>query len=158
MSSPPKRWYRIIQDDLSAIPDALNWYIQELDSAHKIIDISGTLMSANQNQPGFIAYYDAMHTDLDSILELVQQKYKILRANALRSIADNPPTNVKLSVSDIKLLAECDPEVVTFEQIVNEVKYVYRQYSSLLKALEQRGYTLNNITKIRIAGLEEVLI
>ena len=115
-------------------------------------------MKANQNQPGFIAYYDAMHTDLDAILELIEQKHRIARAKAIKNIADNPPTNMKLSVADIKVLAESDQDVVVLEEIKNEVKYVYKQYGSLLKALEQRGYTLNNITKIRIAGMEEVIV
>jgi hypothetical protein len=130
----------------------------QLEEAHTTIDITGTLMKANQNQPGFIAYYDAMHTDLDAILELIEQKHRIARAKAIKNIADNPPTNMKLSVADIKVLAESDQDVVVLEEIKNEVKYVYKQYGSLLKALEQRGYTLNNITKIRIAGMEEVIV
>lgn len=158
MSAPPKRWFRAVQEDLGAVSDALEWYLAELERAHKSIDISGTLLRANQSQPGYVAYYDSMHTDLDAILEYIQQRHRIARATALRRLAENPPTDIKLSAADIKLLAETDPDVVLLDEIMSEVRYVYKQFSSLLKALDQRGYTLNNITKIRIAGMEEVVV
>lgn len=155
---PPKRWFRDVQANLDAIPEALDWYLAQLEPAHQEIDIAGTLMKANQNQPGLVAYYDAMHTDLDMILEFVERKHKIMRASKIRELADDPPTNTKLSAADVKLLAETDAEVVCLEQLAQEIRYVYKQFSSLMKALEQRGYTLNNITKIRIAGLEEAIV
>lgn len=156
MITPPRRWFKDIQRDLGTIPDALEWYFTKLAEGHNEVNISGTLIRVNQNQPGLVAYYDAMHTDLDMILEFIERKHRIAKAKKLRELADAPPTNSKLSATDLKLLAETDDDVMSLEQLAQEIRYVYKQFSSLMKAFEQRGYTLNNITKIRVAGLEEV--
>jgi hypothetical protein len=153
-----KRWFRIVSADTDKVIDALEWYMNELDEGHRATDITGNLMRANQNQSGFVAYYDSMHTDLDAILELFERLVRLKKGEVLRRFADNPPTNVKLGVTEIKVLADSDPEVAALEEITHEIRYVYKQYGSLLKALSARGYTLTNISKLRVAGLEEVQV
>ena len=156
MNRIPKRWFRIIQNDLSSLPEALDWYLEELNGGQEAISINGNLMSQNQIHPGLIAYYDAMHTDLDMILELVERNYRITRGTILKQWAEDPPTSKKLSTTEQKEIVETEPDVMEAFELVQEVKYVYSHYSSLLKALEQRGYTLNNIVKLRLANMEEV--
>lgn len=140
------------------IVDALKWYEDELEQAFLDTDISGNLVRANQNQPGFVAYYDAMHTDLDAILELVERNLRVEKAKIMKEWLTNPPTNLKTNTTELKMLLEAHEDVVTASDIVAEVRYVYKQYGSLLKALDSRGYTLNNIVKLRTANMEEVEI
>lgn len=151
-----KRWFNIVAKDQAKVVDALEWYLNELEEGFRSTDIAGSLMRANQNQPGFVAYYDSMHTDLDAILAFFERLYRLEKGRIMKSFADNPPTNMKLLQADLKLIAEADPQVAYYEEIMHEVKYVYKQYGSLLKALESRGYSLANISKLRAAGLEEV--
>lgn len=153
-----KRWYHIVSGDPDRIADALEWYLSELDAGLNSTDISGSLMRANQTQPGFVAYYDSMHTDLDSILELFERQRRMRLGQVLKQYADSPPTQTKLGATEIKALAQCDPDVVRLDQIISEIQYVYKQFGTLLKSLEQRGYSLNNVTKLRVAGLEEVQV
>lgn len=152
----PKRWFKVVKDDLSKLPDAIEWYEQILDEAFAEADISGNLQRALQEQPGLIGYYDAMHTDIDLILDLMEKRLKQTKADKLRQWAENPPTNVKMNSTDTRLLIEADPDVVFIDELVMETRYTYKTYSGLLKALDSRGYTLNNITKLRSSGMEEV--
>ena len=152
----PKRWYREVSRDINKLPDAIEWYEDQLEKAFEEVDISGNLMRANQDQAGFIAYYDAMHTDLDAILTLMERNWRQEKARITMEYADSPPTNVKLGASESKLVVEMHPDVILAHDAFMEVNYLYKQYSSLLKGFEQRGYTLNNITKLRTANMEEV--
>ena len=43
-------------------------------------------------------------------------------------------------------------------EIYLEIKDVYEQYEAVCNAFQSRGYALNNITKIRVASLEDVII
>ena len=158
MTRIAKRWYHIVSSDNAKVVDALKWYLSELDEGFNKTDISGSLMRANQTQPGFVAYYDSMHTDLDAILELFERLRRTRRGQVLKEFADNPPTNTKLTANDIKALADCDQTVEMYDQIILDVQYVYKQFGALLKSLEQRGYSLNSVTKLRVAGLEEVQV
>jgi hypothetical protein len=152
----PKRWFRIIKNDPDKISEAMDWYMEELERGEGEIAIGGNLLHCNQTHPGLIAYFDAMHTDLDMILELVERDYRLTKGRIMKQWANDPPTQRKLSTTEIKEVLETEDEVIEAYKFVEDVRYVYEQYSSLMKALEQRGYTLNNIVKLRIANMEEV--
>lgn len=152
----PKRWFRKVKSDLGNLPDALEWYEEELKEAFEHTGVSGSLFRANQEQPGLVAYYDAMQADLDLILDYCERQLRMKKGAKTKEWADNPPTNGKLTATDIKLLLEEDPEVAETAEIVEEVRYFYKQYSAVMKALEQRGYTLSSISKLRAAGIDEI--
>lgn len=144
-----------MQDDQANVVDAIEWYMAELEPAWSEIAIDGTLVRANQTQPGLVAYYDSIHTDLDMVLELLQRKSKLIRATVAYELANNPPTNVKVSARDLANMVELDQRVQEIEFVVDTVKSIYGQYSTVLKALAQRGFSLTNIVKLRVAGMEE---
>jgi hypothetical protein len=152
----PKRWFPIVKSDNLKLGDALDWYMTELDMSISDVDISGNLIGQNQEQPGLVSYYDGMHTDLEMILSYFERMLRISKAKKTREWGDSPPTNTKLAVNEQKLLLESEDDVIFFSEIVEEVSYVYKHYASLLKALEARGYSLNNISKLRVANMEEV--
>ena len=152
----PKRWFPEVLKDIDKVADAIAWYEEELKTGFEEVDISGSLMGANQRQPGLIAYYDALQADLDALYALMERHHKTMKSLKLRELANAPPTNVRVTATDLKAMAETDPDVAGAEEIAAIVGDLYKQFSALMKALDQRGYALANITKIRIAGMEEV--
>lgn len=152
----PKRWYRRVSEDLTVIPDALEYYMTELDAGFADVEIKGNLIRENQAQGGFVAYYDAMHSDLDGILSVVERNEKTVRGAVFREMVENGVGNKPMNGTELKLIMEADQRVIDAGELVTEVKYVYKQYSSLLKAFEKRGFSLTNITKLRVANMEEV--
>jgi hypothetical protein len=152
----PKRWFRKVSADMGLLPDALAYYLAELDDGHKELEIKGNLMRQNMDQAGLVAYYDGMHSDLDGMLWVVERNLKRVRGEVLRDYVENSPTHQKLNVTELKVIMEADTRVMEANELVDEVKYVYKQYGSLMKAFEQRGFDLSNVVKLRLAGMEEV--
>jgi hypothetical protein len=63
-----------------------------------------------------------------------------------------------LSSRDAEKYADGEQEVVEYEEIVNEVALVRNQYLGIIKALESKNWTLSNIVKLRVSGLEDASI
>lgn len=156
MSRVPKKWFHEVRADITVVVDALDWFSAELDAGFKDLEIMGNLEALNRHQPGLMAYYDAMHTDLEMIREYFERRLKKVRAVRLREWIDNPPTNAKLGSNDTKALLDADDEVSDAAELLEEVKFACKQLGSLMKSMDSRGYSLNNITKLRIAQMEEV--
>jgi len=154
----PKRWFGVIRENPERIIEACNWYRENLDQAFDDMAIEGNLQMANQLHPGLVAYYNAMHTDLDMIEEYCKQSVIATKARRLRQWIENPPFNTKVNETTMKSLLETDEEVIEANSILLEVQDVFKKYTGLMKVLNDRGYSLNNITKLRIANMEEVEI
>lgn len=145
-----------MSDDPDKVAEALDYYLSELDEGLAHTAVKGNLERLNQQQPGLIAFYDAMHTDLDALLGLAERNERIVRARVLRELVENPPSKLKLNTTEFKTMMEGDQRVIDATGLSGEIRYVYKQYSSIMSGLTQRGFTLSNIGKIREAGLEEV--
>lgn len=152
----PKRWYHVVKSDVTKLPDALEWYMDELDKGFKDIEITGNIEALNQVHPGLVVFFDAMHTDLDMMLEHFERQLRMMRGARIRKWADDPPTNAKVGVNDTKIMVDSEKDISDFADLVEEIKYVYKQYGSLLKSLDSRGFSLSNIVRLRIANMEEV--
>ncbi len=63
-----------------------------------------------------------------------------------------------MSSRDAEKYADGEQEVVEYEEIVNEVALVRNQYLGIIKALESKNWTLSNIVKLRVSGLEDASI
>lgn len=152
----PKRWYREIQKDFAQIADAIVWFEEELEDSTKCLNIDGYLEVSNQEHPGWVAYYDAIHSDLELIMEFLKRMENRLRAKRLKEWADDPPSNVSFKPTDLKTLLEDEPDISELVDLGAEIKYLHKHFSAILTGLDQKSYSLSNITKLRAAGMEEV--
>ena len=64
----------------------------------------------------------------------------------------------QLSSSDCKKYVDGDKEVVELAELINEVAYIRNQYVGIIKALEMKAFQINNIVKLRTAGIEDARI
>lgn len=63
-----------------------------------------------------------------------------------------------LSTKDIQMYISAVPEVVTVRQIIVNLNYVRGKYEAILDALDGLNWMISNMTKLRIASLEEEII
>lgn len=152
----PKRWFAAVRNDPSKLDEACDWYLSRLQEAHDDLAIEGNLAHLNQTHPGIQNYYDAMHTDLDMLEEMMDRELRQTKGRRMKQWSDNPPTNSKTTATELKLMLEADDEVIEASMRLENVRYVYKQFGSLMKAYADRGFALSNITRLRIANMEEV--
>ena len=56
----------------------------------------------------------------------------------------------------IGLKSATEQEVVDLQYLINDFSLVRNKYIGIIKALEAKGFQINNIVKLRAAGLEDI--
>ena len=64
--------------------------------------------------------------------------------------------NKALSSRDAEKYADGEQEVIDQQHIINEVALVRNKFMGLIKAVDAKQFQINNIVKLRAAGLEDV--
>lgn len=149
-------WYRKVLESENKIVDALNYYEKELEDARKEINQTGNIEKIMLELPGIVEYRFSQLQDIESLLEHFNIKKRKLLGEKYKNFVEK---NQKLLKSkDIEYYIGCDNEIVELENLINIISHLRNRYLAIMKGLEIRAYQMNNITKLRCAGLEDTQI
>ncbi len=147
------QWFSLIKHDLSQLPDMVDYYNQELESAHKETRITGSLEKQSQELPGHVSHRFNQLQELESVLKFLNVKYDKLRSDHYRKYLER--YNRELSDRSIEKYIDGEPDIVQMLDLINEVALVRNKYLGIMKALDAKSYSLGNITRLRIAGMND---
>lgn len=149
-------WYNKVKSDLTKIVDAIAYYEQELDEALKETSLKGNLERNSREVPGYVAYRFAQLQEIEAILEHLNiEARKILRGHYRKYLEHY---NRQLSSRDAEKFAEGEQDYIDMEHIINEFALVRNRYLALMKGLDAKQFQINNITKLRTAGMEDITL
>ena len=149
-------WYNKVKSDLSNIVPAIDYYENELVDARKETGLKGHLERHSREIPGIVAYRFGQLQEVDAILEHLNIELRtILRKNYRKYLEHY---NKVLSSRDAEKFAEGESEYVDMEHVVNEFALVRNKYLAIMKGLDAKQFQLNNITKLRTAGMEDITL
>jgi len=60
-----------------------------------------------------------------------------------------------LSSRDVDKYVDGEPDVIDFEKVINEFALIRNKWLGVLKAIDQKQWQITNITKLRVAGMED---
>lgn len=148
-------WFTKIRDtdDSSTIIDALNFYESELEEGRKELNSTGNIEKISLELPGIIEYRFAQLQDIESILEHFNIKKKKMMGDKYKFYVEKHSKLLKSK--DIEFYIGCDDEIIGLENLINTIAHIRNRYLSLIKGLEAKTYQLNNITRLRCAGLDD---
>ena len=147
-------WYSKVSRDINQIPSAIQHFDTELINAKRECKISGSIEKAAASMPGIVEHRFNQLQEVEAILEFLNIELRKLKSKKFRTFIEN--YNRALSSRDAEKFADGDQEVINLQHLVNEFALVRNKYLGLIKALDAKQFQLNNITKIRAAGLEDV--
>ena len=146
-------WYQKIAKDISAIPDAIKHYEDELQQARYEIKIKGNVEKASADMPGIVEQRFNQLQELEAILNYMNIELRRLRSSYFKKYLENYQR--ALSSRDVEKYVDGEDEVCDFEAIVNEWALLRNKWLGILKGLDQKQWQITNITKLRVAGLED---
>lgn len=151
-------WFNKVRDDLSHIPDCISHFEDELADARKDLAISSnkTVERHSAELPGVIGHRHTQLQEIEAILEYLNIQLRKTRAGVFKKFLENYQR--QLSSRDCEKYTDGDPDVVALTEIVNEFALLRNSYISLFKGLEQKGWMISHIVKLRAAGLEDIKI
>lgn len=133
-------------------------YLNDLSDAESHLKIEGkSLEKANRENPSYQFYYQQRFVELNTLVKYFEREIDRVRGKLFRAYS---PPNFNIDLTDRAKDKYIDNEqaFLDTQEIYLEVKEVRDHYDALVEAFRTRGYALNNMTKLRVANLEDVLI
>ena len=149
-------WYNEVVKDWGKIPDCIEHYSNELLEARKEVRIHGNVEKNSTQLPAYVELRFSQLQELEAILEHLNIQLRKKRSEYLRKYLEN--YNKALSSRDAEKYADCEDELIDQQHIVNEFALIRNKYLGLVKALDAKQFQINNIVKLRAAGLEDVAL
>ena len=147
-------WYRKVTANLGEIVTAISHFEKEIDQARYECGMKGNLEKQSRDMPGIVEHRFNQLQEVEAILEFLNTEMRKLRAKTFRKFLEN--YNKALSSRDAEKYVDGEQEVVDLQYLINDFSLVRNRYIGVIKALEAKQFQINNIVKLRAAGLEDI--
>ncbi len=146
-------WYNRVQDDIAELPSAIDHFNKELESAQGEARIVGNIEKNAQELSGIMSYRFGQLQEIEAILKFLSIKYDKMRSDFYRKY--NERYNRELSDRSIEKYIDGEDDIVGMSTLINEVALVRNRYLALIKGLEQKSFSISNIIRLRVVGMED---
>lgn len=147
-------WYRKVTGDMAEIVQAISHFERELEQAKLECGMKGNLERQARDMPGIVEHRFNQLQEVEAILEYLNTEMRKLRSKIFRKYLEN--YNRALSSRDAERFVDGESEVVDLQYLINDFSLVRNKFIGVVKALEAKQFQINNIVKLRAAGLEDV--
>lgn len=153
-------WYKRVKDDVTQLPEFLEYYQNEYEDAKKEVKLigAGSLQNAAASLPHVMEHRFSQLQDIEAILKNLNIQYESMRSSVFQKWFENQKAARALTARDAEKYVDSDPDVNYLAELINEVALTRNLFLSILKGLDAKSYQINNITKLRAAGLEDAKI
>ena len=104
--------------------------------------------------PGIVEHRFNQLQEIEAILEHLNIELRKLRSQHYRKYLEHYQR--QLTSRDVEKYIEGEQDVVDLTHLINEFALVRNKFHGLIKALDAKQFQLNNIIKLRAAGLEDL--
>lgn len=146
-------WHSIIQQDLSKLADAIVFFERELDDAKKECKLYGSIEKAAAAMPGQMEHRFGQLQEIESILEYLNIQLRKIRSKHFRKYLENYQRS--LSSRDCEKFVDGEAEVIDQELLINEFALLRNKWIGLIKAFDQKSFSISNIIKLRAVGIDD---
>lgn len=146
-------WHWVIKDDKAKILDMIEFFDAEIEEGRREVKKIGIIEKIAQQIPGWHETRLSQLQQLEAVLEVLEIEMRQIQAEKFKYYLEAYKRS--LSSSDCKKYVEGDKDVCELAELINEVAYLRNQYSSIVKSLEMKAFQINNIVRLRAAGIED---
>jgi hypothetical protein len=149
-------WYSKVTNDITEIPNAIQYFESELATARFETQIKGSIEKAASMMPGIVEQRFNQLQELEAILEYLNIELRKLRSSFFRKYLENYQR--ALSSRDCEKYVDGEVAVCDYEQLINEFALLRNKWLGVLKGLDQKQWQMTNIVKLRVAGMDDAAI
>ena len=147
-------WYAKVSKDIAHLPDCLDHFYNEIDTARAEVKIYGSVEKASASLPGIVEHRFNQLQEIEAILEYLNIELRRLRSKTFRKYLENYQR--ALSSRDVEKYVEGEADVIDMEKVINEFAMLRNHWLGIIKGLDIKQWQLSNIIKLRAAGLEDI--
>jgi hypothetical protein len=149
-------WYRRVTGNIEELPAAIVHYESELAVAKTETSLKGNLEANSRLMPGIVEYRFNQLQEVEAILEYLNIQLRKKRSEAFRKYTEN--YNRTLTSRDAERYVDGDADVYMWQLLINEFAMIRNKYLGIMKAIDAKQFQINNIVKLRVAGMEDTTL
>ena len=138
------------------MPDAIDWFESQLDEARVETSLKGNVEKNARDLPGIIEHRFNQLQEIEAILEHLNIELRRLKSNYFKKYLEH--YNKALSSREADRYCEGETEVVEMQRLINEFALVRNTFQGLIKAIDAKQFMISNITRLRVAGMEDASV
>jgi hypothetical protein len=147
----------LIRQDFANVSKVIEVYNTHLKPYKADLQIKGkSIERANVEQASLLSYYDERRVELRAIMQYLEMNLERVYGTKWKQYTEN--YNRELTPKDKEQYIKHDPAYVVQREIYIEMEELYKQFESAVESFKARGYALNNITKIKVAQISDVIL
>ena len=149
-------YYSEVARDINKIPTAIKFFEDELIEARSEVKLKGNVERAAAEMPGIVEQRFNQLQEIEAILEYLNIELRKKRTEHYKKFLEH--YNRALSSRDADKYVDGVDEVIDLQHLVNEFALVRNKFMGVIKALDAKQFQINNIVKLRAAGLEDITL
>ena len=149
-------WYNKVVSDLGSIVDSITYFENELQDARYECRIKGSLEKSSSALPGITEYRFNQLQEIEAILEHLNIELRKVRSITFRKYLEN--YNRQLSSRDAEKFVDSEQDVIDLTHLTNQFSLLRNQYLGIMKGLDTKQWQIGHITRLRTAGMEDIVI
>jgi|TARA_B100001248_G_scaffold261820_1_gene254453 hypothetical protein len=149
----PQGWYGQVSGNLGKIADCITFYESQLEEARVECGLVGNIEKNATRIPGIVEHRFNQLQEIEAILEFLNIQLRKVRSKFYKRYLENYQR--ALTSNDVKNYIDGEQEVVDMANVVNEFALLRNKYLGLMKAIDAKQFQINNIVKLRVAGLDD---
>jgi len=147
-------WLTRVSADISALPDFVDHYNNELLSAKNDVKIYGNLEKNISSLPGVTEHRFNQLQEVEAVLNHLNIQLRKIRRKHFQKYLE--AYNRALTSRDAEKYAEGEQEVIDYETLINEVALLRNKWLGVMKGLDAKQWQMGHIVRLRTAGMEDI--
>jgi hypothetical protein len=149
-------WYSKIVEDISNLPEFIQFYENELDTSRGDVVIHGIVEKNISALPGITEHRFNQLQEIEAVLRYMEIQLRKIRRKHFQKYLEAYAR--VLTSRDAEKYVDGEDEVCDYEALINEVALVRNKYAGILKGLESKNFMLGHIVRLRAAGMEDITL
>lgn len=149
-------WYNQIVSDISKLPEFIEYYNNELNSAKFEVKISGVIEKNIRDLPGITEHRFNQLQEIEAVLNYLNIQLRKIRKTHFKKYLEN--YNRALTARDAEKYVDGEEEVIDYETLINEVALLRNRWLGIMKAAESKNFMLGHLVRLRTAGMEDASV
>lgn len=151
-----RRLYYKLTNDISFLPDFLEYFENESIAAKNSLVMTGSIEKISKDIPYEMDRRFTQLQILNAAIEYFERQMDQIRAKYHRKYLEQYQRS--LSTRDVEKYTNGEPEVVDMALVINEIAIMRNVFISITKSIDAKSFQVNNITRLRVAGLDDAKI
>lgn len=149
-------WVHKIQESFDNVVPFVDFFDTQYELGRAEIRLTGKIEDNSARLPGEFEYRYRQLQEIEAVLEFLNIEFRKVRSGLYRKYLETYKR--ALTARDIDKYLDGEDEIIQLQLLINEVALVRNKFLALTKGFESKSFQLNNIVRLRSAGIDDAVL